>query len=643
MRKGKKKKKVALIFGITKESVFVLANALVGLKRHNDKFWDDIIIYHNGVSNNEQKSLEKILDVKFVDLSGVAYLNEIEKENTEIANNKALVSFYKIEAFKLLKDYHRIIWNDADVLIQDDISELADYGAESGLAFGSPFPELVMGSCFKSLTDAYEMFCPLWNTRIMVMSDKLENYMELYDWCKKFLEENSEKLVKLDFAIFNILLQEFSIVPESINSDKYVCPLGSKLAKEATIVHADAQLKFWNNLECMRKYPEWTQNAIVWSHALYVEIKDKVPLVSCIMSCYERYDYLVDSINSILAQTYANFEIIVVLEKSKSQEKIAEVLDGIKDTRIRIIKNTKKLGFAASLNVGLDVAKGKYIARMDDDDLSAPLRFAMQVDYMEKHENVGIVGSNMVVFGKIEDKFLVFSENKYIKAAALLYSPFMHPTVMMRKSMLEEYDLRYDPGYFTEDYELWSRAVYLFDVVNLTDCLVYYRLHTSQATGQMNDLKIHNSHKQVMRNQLKKHLKLDLTENEIETLQPRKDSVRRVFDVDGALALREKTIKKVLDANKELRVYDEQALAYVIRWGSPTGIGNMVETKEMSEKRIKSGLKNVLKPVVNPIYGRLVGKMERMMMAHDEELRANLQVQIDDIKKRIKGSMEHEA
>ena len=63
----------------------------------------------------------------------------------------------------------------------------------------------------------------------------------------------------------------------------------------------------------------------------------------------------------------------------------------------------------------------------------------------------------------------------------------------------------------------------------------------------------------------------------------------------------------------------------------------------MSEKRIKSGLKNVLKPVVNPIYGRLVGKMERMMMAHDEELRANLQVQIDDIKKRIKGSMEHEA
>jgi glycosyltransferase involved in cell wall biosynthesis len=352
------------------------------------------------------------------------------------------------------------------------------------------------------------------------------------------------------------------------------------------------------------------------------------------MSCYERYDYLLKSINSLLAQTYTNFEIIVVLEKSDKQLEIEEFLKDIDDDRIKIIKNKEKLGFAASLNVGIDVAKGKYIARMDDDDIAMLQRFQIQVDFMEKNPNVGIVGGNMQVFGNNHETFAVFSEDRFIKATTLFCVPFMHPTVMMRKKMFDENNLRYDPDYFTEDYELWSRAVYCFECANIPKVLTFYRSHGSQATGN-NDLKIHNSHKKVMHNLLRKQLKIDLSENEIEVLQMRKGVIDKVMDTDGAFAIRQKAMDRVIEANREQKVFDERALWYIINLGKP----NLVDGKavdglfEIKEQKAKKRLKHIIKPVISPIYKRLIGKMETIMMNHDEELRISLQRQIDEIKK----------
>ena len=637
-----KKKDVALVFGITKDYTFALANTLIGLTKHNKKFWDDIIVYHDGVPEYEQESINKIVKVKFVDLSESEYFQKISESSIETIKKYTIATFYRYECLNLLSEYRQTIWNDVDILIQDDISDLLKFGETNGVAFSAALPGFVTGSAFSKFNNDYEMFRPLWNVGIMVLSDKLTNYKEIYEWCMKASIKYGDMLLWPDLGVLNIALQEFGIEPENIDTDKYVCLPTFKLANKAAIIHAYGDKKFWNDLEYMQKYPEWTQNAIEWSKNLYKNIQNRVPLVSCIMSCYERYDYLIDSIRSLLAQTYVNYEIIVVLEKSKTQDKIAKILEDFNDERIKIIKNTKKLGFAASLNVGIDVAKGKYIARMDDDDLCSPRRFAAQVNFMEKRPELGIVGSDVTAFGRINDRFSAFSENRYIKAATLFYTAFMHPTVMMRKSMMDKHGLRYDPDYFTEDYELWSRAVYLFETANIPDCLVHYRLHADQATN--NDAIMYCSHKRVMENQLKKYLGLDLTENEIGTIQiPHRDLLGNFADTDGVFSLRERTIKKVLDANKKLGVYDEEALEYVINWGTPDGMttniskDNVEINKDNVEKAgLKKKMKNALKSTVGPVYNRLLNKMEAMVSSRNEELRANLQNQIDDIKKRVR-------
>ena len=633
----KAKKDVALVFGITKDYTFALANTLIGLTKHNKKFWDDIIVYHDGVPEYEKEAINKIVKVEFVDLSESEHFQRIADSNIETVEKYTVATFYRSECFDILNKYHKVIWNDVDILIKGDISGLLEYGEDSGLAFSMALSNFSMGSSLKRFIDEYRMFEPLWNVGIIVLSDNLPNYQGIYEWCIEATIKYEDILLWPDLAVLNMVLQKFEIKPENIDLDKYVClPLDEK-AKNAVILHAYGDRKFWNNLEYMQVYPEWIENAVEWSKKVYKGMSEKTPLVSCVMSCYERYDYLGESINSILAQSYPNFEIVMVLEKSKVQKEIEKFLRDFDDDRIKIINNTEKLGFAASLNVGIDAAKGKYIARMDDDDLCAPCRFATQVKFMEENTSIGIVGSDMMVFGRDNGALFSFEKHEFIKAKTLIGTPFMHPTVMMRKTMLDEHDLRYDPDYFTEDYELWSRAVYLFETANIPKFLTFYRSHAAQATSggtNKNEHRIHASHKKIVDNQLRKHLKLQLTDNEIETIQARKNCMFTVTDVSGAFRVRELAIDKILKANKTYGVYDQNVLDYVINYGEPIRDGDEREfLNQSSQNKLKAGAKKILKPIINPVYGRLIEKIETMAVRHDEELELKLQKQINEIKK----------
>ena len=122
---------------------------------------------------------------------------------------------------------------------------------------------------------------------------------------------------------------------------------------------------------------------------LFKNRKDEKPLVSVIMSIFKRVSFLDEAIESVLNQTFANFELLIVVEYSEEQENINNyIFKKFKDKRIRIINNKERLGFAESLNVGIKSAKGKYIARMDDDDISLPLRFEKQVNFLEKNKDI---------------------------------------------------------------------------------------------------------------------------------------------------------------------------------------------------------------------------------------------------------------
>lgn len=208
-----------------------------------------------------------------------------------------------------------------------------------------------------------------------------------------------------------------------------------------------------------------------------------MPKISVIMPVYNGEKYLREAMDSIFNQTFCDFEFIIINDASKdSTEQIIKSYD---DDRIVYVKNEKNLGVAGTLNRGLTLAKGEYIARMDADDLSLPERFEKQVNYMDQCSECMICGSNMYLFGAQEGKTVVPLTDAQIRANLLFASPFAHPTVMMRRSFLEENSLRYNPeceGF--EDYNMWVDFASLKkgEFYNFSESLLKYRIHPHQVT-----------------------------------------------------------------------------------------------------------------------------------------------------------------
>ncbi len=201
-------------------------------------------------------------------------------------------------------------------------------------------------------------------------------------------------------------------------------------------------------------------------------------MVSVLMPVYNGEKHLRDAINSILNQTYTNFEFIIINDGSTDSSK--EIILSYNDPRIVYVENEKNMGLSATLNKGIDLCTAEYIARMDCDDIAKESRFAKQVAFLDANTDVGIVGSFVKVIGSsIIYRFPLKTEE--IKVELLLRSVLQHPSVMIRKSLLNQFDLRYDINYrYSQDYDLWARAVQYFPIYNLEEILLEYREHEQQ-------------------------------------------------------------------------------------------------------------------------------------------------------------------
>lgn len=206
----------------------------------------------------------------------------------------------------------------------------------------------------------------------------------------------------------------------------------------------------------------------------------KIPEISVLMSVYNGEAFLAQALESILGQSFSDFELVVV--EDASTDRTAQILAQYqaKDARIRVIKNTQNLGLTASLNRGLEVAQGRYIARMDADDISLPERFMTQYWFMEEHLSVAACGSLVRVIdetGKmLGEKNLALSYED-IKKKMLFNNQFIHSTLFFRASMLREiggYDETFQKS---QDYELMLRLCAQYPVVNLREKLLQFRLH----------------------------------------------------------------------------------------------------------------------------------------------------------------------
>jgi glycosyltransferase involved in cell wall biosynthesis len=207
------------------------------------------------------------------------------------------------------------------------------------------------------------------------------------------------------------------------------------------------------------------------------KIESRLPLVSIILPVYNGMPYLESSVKSILTQTYRNFELIIINDGSKDNS--MNFLRCIKDSRIRLFEQ-ENMGLAATLNKGISYSKGEFIARHDQDDISLPSRLEKQVAFLINNHDYALVGTWASIInndGETGRAHLHPAENIQLQFELLFDNPFVHSSVMLRKSILESVGLystdknRQPP----EDYELWSRIARHAKIANIPEILHLYR------------------------------------------------------------------------------------------------------------------------------------------------------------------------
>ena len=214
-----------------------------------------------------------------------------------------------------------------------------------------------------------------------------------------------------------------------------------------------------------------------------------MPLVSILMPVYNTAPYLKEAVDSILSQTFTDFELIVL--NDCSPDNAEEILDPYNDPRIVRYQGERNAGLANILNVGLDMARGKYIARMDSDDISLPNRLEVQVNFLKSHPDIDLVSVGMQLFGTKEDVWIREQNPEKVKINALFFSPVLHASSMWRKESFEKQGLRFRQEMVpAEDYDLWTRALLAgLRLANMPDILYKYRIRSEQATTQTDKIK----------------------------------------------------------------------------------------------------------------------------------------------------------
>lgn len=219
---------------------------------------------------------------------------------------------------------------------------------------------------------------------------------------------------------------------------------------------------------------------------------DKIlaPLVSVILPVFNSEDTISIAVDSILNQTFTDFELIIINDGSK--DKTEKIILSYKDPRIVFIRNEFNLGIVKSLNKGLKLAKGKYIARMDADDISYPIRFDQQVSFLESNKDIGICGTAVKASINGKEKILYYPfDDKNIRLQLLDRPSFSHPSIMIRNDVIKEYQISYCSEFeHNEDYRLYIDLLKITRSGNLRTPLLYYNTLNAKRISTVNKHKM---------------------------------------------------------------------------------------------------------------------------------------------------------
>lgn len=314
--------------------------------------------------------------------------------------------------------------------------------------------------------------------------------------------------------------------------------------------------------------------------------------LSVLMSNYNTpVNYLRKAIESVLNQTYKNFELIIVNDGSEDESKNIIYEYAKKDSRVVIVENEKNMGLPASLNRGLDVCSGEYVARMDTDDICYPDRFEKQIAFMDANPDLILSGAWADIFGSDENKIVetwkpvMCNQDEY--HIRLLFSSeplIIHPTAIFRKSMLDKNNLRYSTDIrfkYAEDYRMWVECSEFGSIGILESVVIKYRNEISENRITISKAKeMKKCNQNIQEEQLKK-IGVELTDKLFE-YHFRLLGGRKPYDINY-----KKWIALLIKNNALRKVYSQEILIKLLheRWYTITYYGIAYEKSVL--KRIK--------------------------------------------------------
>lgn len=238
-----------------------------------------------------------------------------------------------------------------------------------------------------------------------------------------------------------------------------------------------------------------------------------MPEVSVLMPVHNAGLFVEGAVRSVLQQTFADFEL-VVMDDGCTDDTLARI-SRFKDPRIRVIRNEKNIGIAKTLNKALDLIRTEWIARMDADDICEPDRLATQLAFMRSQPDLAVAGGWIRLCGERKEVVRPPHGLETVRAFLFFGNALFHPTVMLRRSLLERHKLRYDPSYScSEDYELWTRVADLAAVDNQSRVVLNMRVHGSNISASMQSVMIPQT-KDILKRQLGK-LGIEPSDTELE-------------------------------------------------------------------------------------------------------------------------------
>lgn len=285
----------------------------------------------------------------------------------------------------------------------------------------------------------------------------------------------------------------------------------------------------------------------------------KQPLISVIMSTYNDELYIEESLRSILNQTLADFELIIY--DDCSSDHTVEKIRAFHDPRIQLICNEENCGLTKNLNKGLRIARGKYIARMDGDDISELTRFEKQVAFLEEHPSVYLISCHAQNFGESDLVNRIRGNSEVLRCRMLIRPVFAHPGFMMRRELIEE-GFFYDETFRTaQDYEFAVRAAGTHEIGMVPEILLHYRVHKKQISNTANGNQVTNADR-VRQKQLEQ-LKITLSGEEQQVyhdwVYERKPQSFEEFVEASAL------LQRFVTANEKTGIYDGRVLEKTLK------------------------------------------------------------------------------